>query len=263
MGGGAPTTKEQPTAKQKPSAKAQGTRGWKPEKLRDNGGADKRRGKKNTKHGAAARTTARHKRGGGGNHQATNNQHTAPRPGATGAGNQRKQETKGARGKRQWRRKKNKRAKGGGEGTNKGPRKGQPQPGGGRTKQKDKTAQRKGEAHQYAPRRPARPTRPEQTSTRTHARGPGVASSDPQGEVSASTPNSPGAPAESPVEQRTLQETGRVSDRVHTRQPPQRTQLRTDAGGTRQGQPHRGAPNGYDAERAQRPCLGGGQRQAQ
>ena len=52
-------------------------------------------------------------------------------------------------------------------------------------------------------------------------------------------------------------------DRVHTRQPPQRTQPKTDAGGTRQGQPHRGAPNGYDAERAQRPCLGGGQRQAQ
>ena len=48
-----------------------------------------------------------------------------------------------------------------------------------------------------------------------------------------------------------------------TRQPPQRTQPKTDAGGTRQGQPHRGAPNGYDAERAQRPCLGGGQRQAQ
>ena len=37
----------------------------------------------------------------------------------------------------------------------------------------------------------------------------------------------------------------------------------TDAGGTRQGQPHRGAPNGYNAERAQRPCLGGGEQQAQ
>ena len=90
-----------------------------------------------------------------------------------------------------------------------------------------------------------------------------MASSDPQGKVWASTKNSPAAPAESPVERRMVREEGRVSDRVHTRQPPQRTQPKTDAGGTRQGQPHRGAPNGYDAEEAQRPCLGGGQRQAQ
>ena len=40
--------------------------------------------------------------------------------------------------------------------------------------------------------------------------------------------------------------------------PPQRTQPKTKAGGTRQGQHHRGAPNGYDAERAERPCLGRG-----
>ena len=90
-----------------------------------------------------------------------------------------------------------------------------------------------------------------------------MASSDPQGAVSASTRNSPGALAESPVERRTVRETGRVSDRVHTHQPPQRRQPKTNAGGTRQGQPHRGAPNGYDAERAQHPRLGGGQRQAQ
>ena len=45
-----------------------------------------------------------------------------------------------------------------------------------------------------------------------------MASSDPQGEVSASTQNSPGAPAESLVERRAVRETGRVSDRVHTRQ---------------------------------------------
>ena len=90
-----------------------------------------------------------------------------------------------------------------------------------------------------------------------------MASSDPQGEVLASTRNSPGALAESHVERRTVRETGRVSDRVHTHQPPQRTQPKTDAGGRRQGQPHCRALNGYDAERAQRPCLGGGQRQAQ
>ena len=97
----------------------------------------------------------------------------------------------------------------------------------------------------------------------THAPEPGVASSDPKGAVTASTQNSPGAPAESPVERRTVRETGRISDRIHTPKQPQRTQPKTEAGGTRQGPPHRGAPNGYDAERAQRPCLGRGQRQAQ
>ena len=45
-----------------------------------------------------------------------------------------------------------------------------------------------------------------------------MASSDPKGEVSASIRNSPGAAAESPVERRTVRETGRVSDRVHTHQ---------------------------------------------
>ena len=53
-----------------------------------------------------------------------------------------------------------------------------------------------------------------------------------------------------------------VTGSTHAK-PPQRTQPKTEAGGTRQGQPHRGAANGYDAERAQRPCLGRGQRQAQ
>ena len=45
-----------------------------------------------------------------------------------------------------------------------------------------------------------------------------MASSDPKGAVSASTRNSPGPPAESPVARKTVQKTGRVSDRVHTRQ---------------------------------------------
>ena len=64
--------------------------------------------------------------------------------------------------------------------------------------------------------RPARPRQEEHAHT--HTRDPGVASSDREGEVSASTRNSPGAPAESPVERRTVRETGCVSDRVHTHQ---------------------------------------------
>ena len=45
-----------------------------------------------------------------------------------------------------------------------------------------------------------------------------MASSDPKLEVFRSTRNSYGAPAESPVKRRTVRETGRVSDRVHTSQ---------------------------------------------
>ena len=92
-----------------------------------------------------------------------------------------------------------------------GPREGQPQPGGGRARVTDTAAKGEGEAHRNAPGRPARPTRPRRTSTCTHARDPGVSSSDPQGEVSASTRNSPCASAESPVERRTVRENGRVS----------------------------------------------------
>ena len=90
-----------------------------------------------------------------------------------------------------------------------------------------------------------------------------MASGDPQGEVTTSTRNSPDAPAESPVERRTVRETRSVSDQVDTGKAPQRTEPKIDAGGTRQGQPHRGAPSSYDAEQAQLPCLSGGQRQTQ
>ena len=110
-----------------------------------------------------------------------------------------------------------------------------------------------------------RPAPPGQEGTHTHTRtGPGRGVLRPQkGAVWASTRKSPGAPAQAPVERRTVRETGRVSDRVHTRTPPQRTQPKTNAGGNRQGQSHRGAPNGYDAERVHRRCLGSGHRQTQ
>ena len=131
------------------------------------------------------------------------------------------------------------------------------------TKSAPRQATGNSEAHQNAPGGPARPSRPRGARARTHTRDLGVASSELKRAVLASTRNSPGAPTESPVGRRTVRETGRVSDLVHTRQPPQRTQPKTDAGGTRQGQPNRRTPNGYNAERAPRPCLGGGQRQAQ
>ena len=64
-----------------------------------------------------------------------------------------------------------------------------------------------------------------------------MASSDPQGEVLASTENSPGAPAESPVERQTVRETGCVSDRMQTCKPPQRTEPKTYTGVTSQRRP--------------------------
>ena len=67
---------------------------------------------------------------------------------------------------------------------------GRPKPGGGRTKNKEKAARGKGEAHHIAPERPARPTRPSRARARTNARDLGVVSSDSQGEVLASTRNS-------------------------------------------------------------------------
>ena len=78
-----------------------------------------------------------------------------------------------------------------------------------------------------------------------------MASSDPKGAVSASTGNRPGAPAESPVAGRTVQKKtdASVTGSTHAN-APQRTPPKTEAGGTGQGQPHCGAPNGYDAERA-------------
>ena len=48
---------------------------------------------------------------------------------------------------------------------------------------------------------------PNPTTKSTHVRDPGVGSSDPKQEVSASGRNSSGAPAESPLERQTVQKT--------------------------------------------------------
>ena len=177
---------------------------------------------------------------------------TAPRPTTPRAGNQCEQETTRACGEKKKKEKKGRQTHQQERATSAWR---------GRSKARGQNCQRKGEAHQNARGRPARPTQPRRACTRTNARDPGMAPSDPQGEVLASTRISPGARTDSLVARRKVPETGRVSNRVHTRQPPQRRQPKTDAGDTRQGHSHRQAPNGYDAERAQRPCLGGGQRQ--
>ena len=116
------------------------------------------------------------------------------------------------------------------------PQAGQTQPGGARA---NRESTKNGHRTKWgAPKRAPKDTLPDpakKARTRNHTRGPAVASSDPTGAVSSSTRNSPGALAGSPVERRMVRKTGRVSDRVHTRKPPQRTQPKTDAGGTRQG----------------------------
>ena len=187
-----------------------------------------------------------------------NKQHTAPRPRASMAGNQRNPETTGAQTKGK--------KKGGGqgkvsakaqgtrgrkpeeEGDNRGAHREQGKKEEGKqrnssgttpawrvpSKAERKSGQRKGEAHQNAPGRPPRPTRSRRTSTRTHTRDPGVASSNPQVEVSASIRRSPGAPAESPVERRTVQETDvSVTGTTHANHRSARSPRRTPQGPAR------------------------------
>ena len=185
----------------KHSAKAEGNRGRKPGKARDNGGADKRRKKNKRKAPSGSNKNRETQKGGGG--AATTElpaakRATRKRRERTGAekrkairtNNTQRQgpghsgpETKESKGQRGRAENNNGEKKSKGGGANKGPRRGQPQPGGGQANQKDKAAKGKGEAHRNAPRRPARPIWPRRTSTRTHARDPGVASSDPPGEV--------------------------------------------------------------------------------
>ena len=95
----------------------------------------------------------------------------------------------------------------------------QPEPRESQANKKDnQNSQSKGEAHQSAPRRTARPTWSNRASTGANSWYPGVVSSDLQAEALTCTLNSCGAPANEPVARWTVQETGRVSDWVNTRQ---------------------------------------------
>ena len=104
------------------------------------------------------------------------------------------------------------------------------------TERAPRPATGKGEAHENAFGRPARPTRPGRARTRTHPRDPSVVCSYLKGVVWASTQDSSGAPAGAPVQRWTVRETGHVSDRVHTRQTTAahaaRDQRRRDQPGT-------------------------------
>ena len=127
------------------------------------------------------------------------------------------------------------------------------------TKSAPRPATGDGEAHQNRPGRPARPTRPREASTHTHTHrgcGRGVLRPSTGGfGVHTKQPRCNGRVPRGKTG-------GSVTGFTHTK-PPQHNQPKTDARGTCQGQPHRGARNGYDAERAQCRCLGSGQRQAQ
>ena len=90
----------------------------------------------------------------------SNKQHTAPRPRAPGAGNQRKQETKGARGKQQRRKEKKSKRRGGGQ------ERGNPNPEG--AKQSGKREQPKEKVRRTRTRPGGRPARPDQDK-RAHA----------------------------------------------------------------------------------------------
>ena len=92
-------------------------------------------------------------------------------------------------------------------------------PRGGRAnRETNENGHRKGEAHQNAPKRPARPSGPRKAQSRTRVRDRGVVSSSQKGEVLAFTRKSPGALAEYAVESLTARANGRQNERVHTRQ---------------------------------------------
>ena len=84
-----------------------------------------------------------------------------------------------------------------------------------------------------------------------------MGSSDPKGAVSAATRNSPGAPAESPVERRAVWETRRVSDRVHTGKLPQRTQPKPTPEGTARAHPIAGPRTGTTRTEPKAPASAG------
>ena len=109
--------------------------------------------------------------------------------------------------------------------------------------------------------RPARPGQEEEARAHT-AEELGMVSSNPKGKVLVPTRNNPGAPAEGCVARQTVRKTSCVTDRLHTRQTTAAHATQDRPGGTRQGQPHSGAPNRYDVELAVGPSRGRGQRQA-
>ena len=222
------TERERRGGGQPQSAEAQGDEGRKQRKTRDKGAPEK-----NNKKGK--------KKGGG---------RRAPRPTAPRAGKHKKPETAGAREEKR----KNKEKKTEARATQARRRP---------NKEEGQNGRRKGEAHRNAPGRPARPTRPRRAHTSTHARDPGVASSHLTGEVSASTPTSSGAPTESPVERRTVGETGRASDQVHTRQTTAAHAVQDRSPEDPPGTTPSRAPNGYDSDGASRPCLDRGQKEGQ
>ena len=139
-----------PTKQTGHSAKAQGTRGRKPDKGRDNGGA-RRREKK---------TQA----GGGGQKK-----NRAPRPKATWAGNQRKKETRGARVKQNSRTIKKKKKGGGGGRQPKNHKRGNPSLEGAEQSRKTKGPEEQERRTKTRPGgRPARPSQEGRAHAHTH-----------------------------------------------------------------------------------------------
>ena len=137
------------------------------------------------------------------------------------------------------------------------------QPGGRRAKKKDKTARGKVRRTKTRPGCwPARPGQEEHAHANTHGT---QAWRPPTGEGRCQRPHET-APVHRPISPSTNGRYGKpkasVTGSTHAK-PPRCTQRKTDAAGTRREQPHRGASNRYNAERAQRPCLRRGQQQAQ
>ena len=140
--------------------------------------------------------------------------------------------------------------------TQKKARQGQPQPRGGLAQKTDKTGKGKMRRTKMRPGgQPARPGKEERAHADTH----GTEVWRPRTRKGRHRRPHKTAPVhrESPLSHdgRYGKPDASPNGPAHAK-PAQRTQPNTEAGETREGQPYRRAPNRYDTERAQRPCLG-------
>ena len=239
-GGGGEQPKKKRGGGKLRNAKTWGTRGRK----RKNATASKKRGTEHKRAGNAEGIREASKKKGGDRRKQRVPRPRAPRPGSKKRRRQRRRRRRQGGGGR-----KNKRKK-------KQPKQGQLKPGGGRAKKKDKTAKRK--VRRTKTRQGGQPAQPGQEEhARAHTRGARAWRPltqigrcwRPHGTVLVHRPSLPSKDG------RYGKRYALVTGSTHAK-PQQRTQPKIRARGTRQGQPRCGAPNGYDAERAQRPCLG-------
>ena len=184
------------------------------------GGRGARGGEQKNKRNGATKTQKKSKRRGVGEGGGGQNKTRAQRPRAPQAGEHKKPETAGVQATRSEKERNTARAT---------PARREP------SKAAGQNGQRKGQAHQNAPGGPALPTGPRRAGTRTHARDLGVASPIQKGRYQRPHETAPVHRLSPPSNDGWYgKPDASVTGSTHAR-PRQRTQPKTEAGGTRQG----------------------------